>query len=167
VQVSLIETEKLLMEMVAKDLKSRLDYNGKFKSLNHFLGYEGRCAAPSNFDADYGYALGYSAAVLAHNKLTGFMSSVSGLHRPAHEWKAGGIPISMMMNMERRHGADKPVIQKALVDLKGSPFKAFVTKRAEWAASESYLYPGSIQYFGPAEICDAITKTLELEASAR
>jgi pyrophosphate--fructose-6-phosphate 1-phosphotransferase len=164
VQVSLIETEKLLMEMVGKELKSRADSNAKFKSLGHFLGYEGRCAAPSNFDADYGYSLGYAAAVLAHNRMTGYMSSVSNLAAGAGNWQAGGIPISMLMNMERRHGADKPVIQKALVDLNDEPFKAFVSYRNAWAKADAYLDPGSIQYFGPSSICDAVTKTLHLES---
>ena len=164
VQVSLIETEKLLMDLVAKDLRSRPNYNGKFVPLNHFFGYEGRCAAPSNFDADYAYSLGYAAAALAHNNMTGYMSAVSNLAQSADKWLAGGIPISMLMNIERRHGEDKPVIQKALVDLKGEPFKHFAENRKDWASTDAYLYPGTIQYFGPKEICDIGTKTLALEA---
>ena len=167
VQVSLIETEKLLMELVAKELRSRPGYTGKFVSLNHFFGYEGRCAAPSNFDADYAYSLGYVAAALAHEKMTGYMAAVSYLAEGSDKWQAGGIPISMMMNMERRHGEDKPVIQKALVDLHGEPFKHFMENRNHWATAEAYLYPGTIQYFGPKEICDVATKTLVLEAQGK
>lgn len=161
VQVSLIETEKLLIEMVGKELKSR----GKsgFKALNHFFGYEGRCAIPSNFDADYCYGLGFSAAILVKSGLTGYMSSISNLTQGIDNWKAGGIPTTMLMNMERRHGEDKAVIQKALVELDGGPFQFFVSKREEWAKTESYTYPGAIQYFGPAEVADQATKTLELE----
>jgi pyrophosphate--fructose-6-phosphate 1-phosphotransferase len=161
VQVSLIETEKLLIEMVGKELKSR----GKsgFKALNHFFGYEGRCAIPSNFDADYCYGLGFSAAILVKSGLTGYMSSISNLTQGIDNWKAGGIPTTMLMNMERRHGEDKAVIQKALVELDGGPFQFFVSKREEWAKTESYTYPGAIQYFGPVEVADQATKTLELE----
>lgn len=165
VQVSLIETEKLLIEMVAKELKSRESFKGSFKALNHFFGYEGRCAAPSNFDADYCYSLGYSAAVLAHNKMTGYMSSVADLIHGADSWKAGGIPTTMMMNMERRHGEDKPVIQKALVVLDSAPFKFFAEHREEWAKTESYLFPGAVQYYGPSEVCDQTNNTLILERS--
>ncbi|MBN2527269.1 MAG: diphosphate--fructose-6-phosphate 1-phosphotransferase [Deltaproteobacteria bacterium] len=164
VQVSLIETEKLLIEMVAKELENREGYSGKFKALNHFFGYEGRCAHPSNFDADYAYALGFSAAVLAQNKMTGYISAVSNLKAGVENWVAGGIPTSMLMNIERRHGEDKPVIQKALVDLEGPAFKKFAENREKWAMEEAYLYPGAIQYFGPSEICDAITETLKLGA---
>jgi pyrophosphate--fructose-6-phosphate 1-phosphotransferase len=166
VQVSLIETEKLLGEMV----KSRLDemkqegnYMGKFGTQYHFFGYEGRCAAPSNFDADYCYSLGYTASVLISDGKTGYMASVRNLTAPAAEWIAGGVPITMMMNMEKRHGHMKPVIQKALVDLEGAPYKYFVSKRGEWAFSTSYVYPGPIQYFGPTEVCDQTTETLKLE----
>ena len=167
VQVSLIETEKLLAEMVGKVVKQRAGFKGSYKSLTHFFGYEGRCAAPSNFDADYCYGLGYIAAILAHNGLTGYMSSISDLIKGADSWVAGGIPTTMLMNMERRHGADKPVIQKALVELEGGPFKFFVSKRDQWAKEEAYLYPGPIQYFGPSEVCDAITSTLILERDGK
>lgn len=162
VQVSLVETEKLLIELVGKEVKKRPAFKGKFKALNHFFGYEGRCAHPSNFDSDYAYALGYSAAVLVQNKLTGYISSVSNLNKGVDNWEAGGVPTSMLMNIERRHGEDKPVIQKALVDLDGPAFKKFAENRERWAKEEAYLYPGAIQYFGPTEICDAITETLKL-----
>ncbi len=164
VQVSLIETEKMLIEMVAREMETRDAYKGKFKALNHFFGYEGRCAHPSNFDSDYAYSLGFSAAVLAQNNLTGYISSVSNLKNGVENWEAGGIPTSMLMNIERRHGQDKPVIQKALVDLNGPAFKAFADNREHWAKEEAYRYPGAIQYFGPTEICDAITETLKLGA---
>jgi pyrophosphate--fructose-6-phosphate 1-phosphotransferase len=169
VQVSLIETEKLLSEMVGKrlaEMKAAGEYNGKFSPLHHFFGYEGRCAAPSNFDADYCYALGFNAACLINSGVTGYMSSVRSLVNPAEQWIAGGIPITMMMNMERRHGAMKPVIQKALVRLDGAPFKKFAEKRDEWALNTCYVYPGPIQYFGPTEVCDQTTKTLEYEQNA-
>ena len=166
VQVSLIETEKLLSEMVGKKLaawKKEGKYVGKFAAQHHFFGYEGRCAAPSNFDADYCYSLGYTASMLIANGKTGYMSSVRNTTAPAAEWIAGGVPITMMMNMERRHGEMKPVIQKALVKLDGAPFKAFAAQRATWAKETSYVYPGPIQYFGPSEVCDEPTKTLQLE----
>jgi len=166
VQVSLIETEKLLAEMVGVKLaqwKKEGKYVGSFATQTHFFGYEGRCAAPSNYDADYCYSLGYTAAGLAGFGKTGYMSSVRNTTAPASEWIAGGVPITMMMNMERRHGEMKPVIQKALVDLNGTPFKTFAAKRAAWAAHTSYVYPGPIQYFGPTEVCDQPTKTLMLE----
>ena len=166
VQVSLIETEKLLSEMVATKLaawKEEGKYNGKFGAQHHFFGYEGRCAAPSNFDADYCYSLGYTASMLIANGKTGYMSSVRNTTAPAAEWIAGGVPITMMMNMERRHGEMKPVIQKALVKLDGAPFKTFAANREEWALKTSYVYPGPIQYFGPTEVCDEPTKTLQLE----
>jgi len=166
VQVSLIETEKLVIEMVAKDLKARADFKGKFGALNHFFGYEGRCAAPSNFDADYCYSLGYAAAVLALNGMTGYMSSVRNLTAGIENWTAGGIPITMMMNIERRHGKDKPVIQKALVELDAAPFKYFAARRDEWAKSESYSYPGPIQYWGPTEVADQTNYTIMLERGA-
>jgi pyrophosphate--fructose-6-phosphate 1-phosphotransferase len=166
VQVSLIETEKLIIEMVTTDLKARASFKGSFKGLNHFFGYEGRCAAPSNFDADYCYSLGFAAAVLVLNGMTGYMSSISDLTKGIESWKAGGIPTTMLMNMERRHGEDKPVIQKALVELDGAPFKYFASKRDEWAVTESYVYPGPIQYFGPTEVCDATNFTLKLERGA-
>jgi pyrophosphate--fructose-6-phosphate 1-phosphotransferase len=169
VQVSLIETEKLLSEMVGKrlaEMKEAGEYKGKFSPLHHFFGYEGRCAAPSNFDADYCYALGFNAACLINSGVTGYMSSVRSLVKPAEQWIAGGIPITMMMNMERRHGAMKPVIQKALVRLDGAPFKKFAEKRDEWALNTCYVYPGPIQYFGPSEVCDQPTKTLEYEQNA-
>ena len=166
VQVSLIETEKLLSEMVATKLaawKEEGKYNGKFGAQHHFFGYEGRCAAPSNFDADYCYSLGYTASMLIANGKTGYMSSVRNTTAPAAEWIAGGVPITMMMNMERRHGEMKPVIQKALVRLDGAPFQKFAACREAWAKETAYVYPGPIQYFGPTEVCDEPTKTLQLE----
>jgi len=166
VQVSLIETEKLLSEMVANKLaawKKEGKYVGKFAPQHHFFGYEGRCAAPSNFDADYCYSLGYTASMLIANGKTGYMSLVRNTTAPAAEWIAGGVPITMMMNMERRHGEMKPVIQKALVKLDGAPFKKFAACREEWAKETAYVYPGPIQYFGPTEVCDEPTKTLQLE----
>ncbi len=166
VQVSLIETEKLLSEMVAKrleEMRAEGRFSGKFASLHHFFGYEGRCADPSNFDADYCYALGFNAACLIRAGVTGYMSSVRNLTKPSVQWVAGGIPITMMMNMERRHGAMKPVIQKALVRLDGAPFQKFASKRDVWAVETSYVYPGPIQYFGPAEVCDQPTLTLKYE----
>ena len=166
VQVSLIETEKLLSEMVGKKLaawKAEGKFVGKFSAQHHFFGYEGRCAAPSNFDADYCYSLGYTASLLIASGKTGYMSSVRNTTAPAAEWIAGGVPITMMMNMERRHGEMKPVIQKALVKLDGAPFKAFAAQREAWAKETAYVYPGPIQYFGPTEVCDQPTKTLQLE----
>ena len=166
VQVSLIETEKLLAQMVGSKLaewKEEGRYSGKFASRTHFFGYEGRCSMPSNFDADYCYALGRTAACLIASGVTGYMSSVQNLTAPAHEWIAGGIPTTMMMNMERRHGEMKPVIQKALVDLKGKPFAYFAAHREEWAATTSFVYPGPIQFFGTPEICDQPSRTLILE----
>ena len=166
VQVSLIETEKLLSEMVGKKLaawKAEGKFAGKFSAQHHFFGYEGRCAAPSNFDADYCYSLGYTASLLIASGKTGYMSSVRNTTAPASEWIAGGVPITMMMNMERRHGEMKPVIQKALVKLDGAPFKAFAAQRETWAKETAYVYPGPIQYFGPSEVCDQPTKTLQLE----
>ena len=166
VQVSLIETEKLLSEMVGNKLaawKKEGKFVGKFAPQHHFFGYEGRCAAPSNFDADYCYSLGYTASMLIANGKTGYMSSVRNTTAPAAEWIAGGVPITMMMNMERRHGEMKPVIQKALVRLDGAPFKKFAANRETWAKETAYVYPGPIQYFGPTEVCDEPTKTLQLE----
>jgi diphosphate-dependent phosphofructokinase len=166
VQVSLIETEKLLGEMVMEKLtalKKAGKFAGKFSTQYHFFGYEGRCAAPSNFDADYCYSLGYTASVLVSEGKTGYMSSVRNLTAPAEEWIAGGVPVTMMMNMEKRSGHMKPVIQKALVELDGAPFKYFVSKRGEWAHGTHYVYPGPIQYFGPSEVCDQPTETLKLE----
>lgn len=170
VQVSLIETEKLLSEMVGKrlaELKKEGKYNGKFAAQHHFFGYEGRCADPSNFDADYCYALGFNAACLIRAGVTGYMSSVRNLTRPSVQWVAGGIPITMMMNMERRHGEMKPVIQKALVNLDGAPFLKFASQRQEWAENTCYVYPGPIQYFGPAEVCDQPTLTLKYEHQSK
>ena len=170
VQVSLIETEKLLSEMVGKrlaELKKEGKYNGKFAAQHHFFGYEGRCADPSNFDADYCYALGFNAACLIRAGVTGYMSSVRNLTRPSVQWVAGGIPITMMMNMERRHGEMKPVIQKALVNLDGAPFLKFASQRQEWAENTCYIYPGPIQYFGPAEVCDQPTLTLKYEHQSK
>lgn len=166
VQVSLIETEKLLSNMVASKLaqwKSEGKYNGAFAAQHHFFGYEGRCAAPSNFDADYCYALGTSAAQLIANGKTGYMAIVKNTTANTNEWKAGGVPITMMMNMERRNGEMKPVIRKALVDLNGKPFKTFAAHRDEWAKNTCYLYPGPIQYWGPSDVCDQTTRTLVLE----
>ena len=166
VQVSLIETEKLLSEMVAKrleEMRAEGNYDGKFSSLHHFFGYEGRCADPSNFDADYCYALGFNAACLIKAGMTGYMSSVRNLTKPSVQWIAGGIPITMMMNMERRNGKMKPVIQKALVRLNGAPFQKFASQRDDWAYNTCYVYPGPIQYFGPAEVCDQPTLTLKYE----
>jgi pyrophosphate--fructose-6-phosphate 1-phosphotransferase len=169
VQVSLIETEKLLGQMVAEKLaklKKSGEFSGKFSTQYHFFGYEGRCAAPSNFDADYCYSLGVTASVLAAEGKTGYMASVQNLTAPAEKWIAGGVPVTMMMNMERRHGAMKPVIQKALVELDGAPFKYFASQRDKWAAGTHYVYPGPIQYFGPTEVCDQPTETLKLEKNA-
>ena len=166
VQVSLIETEKLLSRMVATKLdawKKEGKFNGKFSAQHHFFGYEGRCAAPSNYDADYCYSLGYNASRLIANGKTGYMSIIKNTTAPAAEWIAGGVPITMMMNMERRNGAMKPVIRKALVELDGAPFKFFAAHREEWAKNTCYVYPGPIQYWGPTEVCDQCTKTLALE----
>lgn len=166
VQVSLIESEKLFAALVAENLKARKaagTYNGKFSTLHHFLGYEGRCAFPSNFDADYCYSLGYNAAMLIQYGVTGYLSKVSNLQAPAEEWVAGGMPITKMMNMERRNGKDKPVIRKALVELDGKPFQYFAAHREQWAVDTCFLYPGAIQYFGPSEVCDLTTRTLALE----
>ena len=166
VQVSLIETEKLLSEMVGKrlaEMKEEGKYVGKFTPQHHFFGYEGRCADPSNFDADYCYALGFNAAFLIDSGATGYMSSVRNLSKPSSEWIAGGIPITMMMNMEHRHGEDKPVIRKALVDLNGKPFQVFAAHREHWAKETCFVYPGPIQYFGPSEVCDQPSFTLHFE----
>ena len=166
VQVSLIETEKLLSEMVAVKLaawKKEGKCSGKFAAQHHFFGYEGRCAAPSNYDADYCYALGTSAAQLVANGKTGYMAIVKNTTAPAEQWVAGGVPITMMMNMERRNGKMKPVIRKALVDLEGAPFKTFAAHREAWAEQTAFVYPGPIQYWGPAEVCDRCTMTLALE----
>ncbi|MCL2719978.1 MAG: diphosphate--fructose-6-phosphate 1-phosphotransferase [Treponema sp.] len=166
VQVSRIETEKLLIGMAEKKLaamKEQKQYSGKFSALAHFFGYEGRCAFPSNFDADYCYSLGYSAFVLIAAGLTGYLSSVKNLIAPASQWIAGGIPLTMMMNLEQRHGSKKPVIKKALVELNGKPFKTFAQNRDTWAEKTSFLVPGAIQYFGPSEVCDSTTVTLRLE----
>ena len=166
VQVSLIESEQLFSEMVKAELAKRKaagTYKGKFGSQHHFFGYEGRCAFPSNFDADYCYSLGYNAFMLIQYGYTGYLSKVSNISRPAEEWVAGGMPITKMMNMERRNGEDKPVIRKALVELDGAPFKYFEAHRDEWAVKTAFTYPGAIQYFGPAEVCDLTTRTLALE----
>ena len=166
VQVSLIESEKLFSALVKDKLEQRKaagTYHGKFNALHHFFGYEGRCAFPSNFDADYCYSLGYNAFMLIQYGYNGYLSKVSDLSKPAEEWVAGGMPITKMMNMERRHGEDKPVIKKALVELDGKPFKYFEAHRAQWAEETSYIYPGAIQYYGPASVCDITTRTLALE----
>ncbi|MBQ5600270.1 MAG: diphosphate--fructose-6-phosphate 1-phosphotransferase [Lachnospiraceae bacterium] len=166
VQVSLIESEKLFAALVADKLAARKaagTYKGKFSSLCHFFGYEGRCAFPSNFDADYCYSLGYNAFMLIQYGCNGFLSKVSNLSAPASEWIAGGMPITKMMNIERRHGEDKPVIKKALVELDGAPFKYFEAHREEWSKNTCFQYPGAIQYYGPTEVCDLTTVTLALE----
>ncbi|MBQ7795627.1 MAG: diphosphate--fructose-6-phosphate 1-phosphotransferase [Lachnospiraceae bacterium] len=166
VQVSLIESEKLFSALVGDKLRARKaagTYAGKFSTLHHFLGYEGRCAFPSNFDADYCYSLGYNAFMLIQYGYNGYLSKVSNLSAPASEWVAGGMPITKMMNIERRHGEDKPVIKKALVELEGAPFKYFESHRDEWAEDTCFVYPGAIQYYGPAEVCDITTVTLALE----
>ena len=168
VQVSKIETEKLLIEMLSTKLaklKSEGEYIGKFSTQSHFFGYEGRCAFPSNFDADYCYSLGYNAYALISNGLTGYLSSVKNLTAPAKEWIAGGVPLTMMMNMEKRHGAMKPVIKKALVELNGPVFGQLQKNREDWAMNDRYLFPGAIQYFGPSSVCDITTVTLQLEQS--
>ncbi len=166
VQVSLIESEKLFSALVGENLKARKaagTYKGKYSTHHHFLGYEGRCAFPSNFDADYCYSLGYNAAMLIQYGCTGYLSKVSNLQAPAEEWVAGGMPITKMMNIERRHGHDKPVIRKALTELDGKPFQYFAAHREQWAVETCFTYPGAIQYFGPAAVCDLTTRTLALE----
>lgn len=169
VQVSLIETEKLLVEMIQvrlKAMKKDGSYKGKFSAQCHFFGYEGRCAAPSNYDADYCYSLGFAAAALVGAGRTGYLASIRNTHQPADQWVAGGIPLTMMMNLERRHGEDKPVIRKALVELEGQPFRELVRNREAWALKTEYVYPGPIQYFGPSAVCDQTTITLALEKQA-
>ncbi|MBP5154740.1 MAG: diphosphate--fructose-6-phosphate 1-phosphotransferase, partial [Lachnospiraceae bacterium] len=166
VQVSLIESEKLFAELVKSEMEKRKaagTYKGKFSTMHHFFGYEGRCAFPSNFDADYCYSLGYNAFLLIAYGYTGYLSKVANLSRPAEEWTAGGMPITKMMNIERRNGQDKPVIRKALVELDGKPFAYFAAHREEWATATCFTYPGAIQYYGPAEVCDQTTRTLALE----
>ena len=166
VQVSLIESEKLFSSLVKANLAKRKaegKYKGKFSALHHFFGYEGRCAFPSNFDADYCYSLGYNAFMLIQYGYNGYLSKVSNLAKPAEQWVAGGMPITKMMNIERRHGEDKPVIRKALVELDGNPFKYFAAHRDKWAVETSFVYPGAIQYYGPSEVCDITTETLALE----
>ena len=168
VQVSLIESEKLLSALVKDELEKRKKagtYKGKFGALHHFFGYEGRCAFPSNFDADYCYSLGYNAFMLIQYGYTGYLSKVSNLSKPAEDWVAGGMPITKMMNIERRNGEDKPVIRKALVELDGAPFKYFAANRDKWAVETAFTYPGAIQYYGPSEVCDLTTRTLALEHS--
>ena len=169
VQVSLIESEQLFSEMVKKEMEKRKaagTYHGKFGAQHHFFGYEGRCAFPSNFDADYCYSLGYNAFMLIQYGCNGYLSKVSNISRPASEWVAGGMPITKMMNIERRNGEDKPVIRKALVELDGAPFRYFEAHRDEWAVKTCFTYPGAIQYFGPSEVCDLTTRTLALEKGA-
>ena len=168
VQVSKIEREKLVSSLVEarlKELKKEGKYDGKFNALHHFFGYEGRCAFPSNFDSDYCYSLGYNAFMLIQAGCTGYLSSIRNLSKPATEWKAGGMPITKMMNIERRHGEDKPVIKKALVELDGKPFKYFAENRDVWAVDTCYTFPGAIQYYGPESVCDLTTVTLKLEQS--
>ena len=162
----MIESEKLFSALVKDKLAARKaagTYNGKFSPLHHFLGYEGRCAFPSNFDSDYCYSLGYNAFMLIQYGYNGYLSKVSNLSAPASEWVAGGMPITKMMNIERRHGEDKPVIRKALVELDGAPFKYFEAHREEWSVDTCFKYPGAIQYYGPTEVCDITTVTLALE----
>jgi len=169
VQVSRIETEKLLIEMIEKKLaklKAQGIYNGSFSSLGHFFGYEGRSAIPSNFDADYCYSLGFSAFLLIAAGITGYISSIRNLTAPVKDWVAGGVPLTMMMNLEKRHGSVKPVIKKALVDLEGAPFRSLKDQREGWFIETNYVYPGAIQYFGPPEIVDEPTITLKLEKGA-
>ncbi len=166
VQVSRIETEKLLIDLVGdllSEWKAKGQYTGKFNWQNHFFGYEGRCAAPSNFDADYCYSLGFTAAALLGAGKSGYLSSIRNLTEAAEKWVAGGIPLTMLMNIERRHGQEKAVIKKALVDLDGKPFQVFAQKRADWAIEDEFLYPGPIQYFGPPSVCDRPTETILLE----
>ena len=166
VQVSLIETEKLLIAMLKtklKELKNAGKYNGKFSTITHFFGYEGRCGIPSTFDATYTYALGYNAAVLALNDCSGYLSSVRNLTKKADAWVCGGIPLTMMMNVEKRKGKDKPVIRKALVELNGKPFKFLQKNREDWSKNDHYTFPGPIQYFGPAVVTEMTTLTLLLE----
>ena len=161
-----VDYDKTLSDCVKDKLEERRKagtYNGKFNALHHFLGYEGRCAFPSNFDSDYCYSLGYNAFMLIQYGYNGYLSKISNLSKPAAEWVAGGMPITKMMNIERRHGEDKPVIKKALVELDGKPFKFFEAHREEWASETCFVYPGAIQYYGPAEVCDITTKTLALE----
>ncbi len=170
VQVSKIETEKLLISMVEEKLallKKEGKFSGKFSTQSHFFGYEGRCAFPSNFDADYCYSLGFNAFALINFGLTGYLSSVRNLTAPASQWIAGGVPLTMMMNMERRHGEMKPVIKKALVELDGPVFKKLEANREDWAMNDRYLFPGAIQYFGPSSVCDITTVTLALESAAK
>ena len=170
VQVSQIETEKLLSTMVAQRVekfKRWGRYKGKFSVQTHFFGYEGRCASPSNYDANYCYALGTSAAQLIAAGKTGYMAIVKNTTAPVDQWVPGGVPITMMMNMERRKGKMKPVIRKALVDLNGNPFKTFASQRDRWAYETAYVYPGPIQYWGPTEVCDRPTMTLQLEKSKK
>ncbi|MBQ7764817.1 diphosphate--fructose-6-phosphate 1-phosphotransferase [bacterium] len=170
VQVSKIETEKLLISMIEEklaSLKKEGKFNGKFSTQSHFFGYEGRCAFPSNFDADYCYSLGFNAFALINFGLTGYLSSVRNLTAPASQWIAGGVPLTMMMNMERRHGEMKPVIKKALVELNGPVFKKLEANREDWAMNDRYLFPGAVQYFGPSSVCDITTVTLALESAAK
>ena len=170
VQVSKIETEKLLISMVEEKLaalKKEGKFSGKFSTQSHFFGYEGRCAFPSNFDADYCYSLGFNAFALINFGLTGYLSSVRNLTAPASQWIAGGVPLTMMMNMERRHGEMKPVIKKALVELDGPVFKKLEANREDWAMNDRYLFPGAVQYFGPSSVCDITTVTLTLESEAK
>ncbi len=169
VQVSRIETEKLLIELVGERLnrlKLKGEYNGKFSALAHFFGYEGRCAFPTNFDSDYCYGLGFSAFLLLSAGLTGYIANIADLQKPADEWIPGGVPLTMMMNMEQRHGERKPVIRKALVELDGAPFAAFAAQRDAWAVETDYAFPGAIQYYGPSEVCDQPSETLKLEKGA-
>ncbi|MBQ0008150.1 MAG: diphosphate--fructose-6-phosphate 1-phosphotransferase [bacterium] len=167
VQVSLIETEKLLIQLVSQKLKKMKEsgeYKGKFNTISHFFGYEGRCSYPTNFDADYSYSLGFTAAALIVEGKTGYMSNIRHLTAPATEWVAGGVPLTTMMHMEKRKGELKPVIEKSLVNLDDNPFRYYAANREMWAdSSNTYLYPGPIQYYGPEQICDATTETLSLE----
>lgn len=157
VHVSGIETEKLLSELVAKELKKRkqdCSYKGKFSAVEHFFGYEGRAGLPSNFDATYCYALGHVAAILVNEKCSGYIAAISNLTMPAEKWQAKGIPLAGMLHIETRQGKDKPVIKKALVDLKGKPFLYFQKMRSTWQSEDRYRYPGPMQFFGDRELTD-------------
>lgn len=168
IQVSAIETEKMLIGLVAERLealKKKGSYKGKFSALGHFFGYEGRSAFPSNFDADYCYTLGYTAFALIAHGYTGYMSTARNVHRSSEDWEVGGVPLTMMMNIENRHGKQKPVIRKALVNLEGKPFKEFCKQRDNWAKQTAFIFPGAIQYYGPREVCDCPPLTLQIEKS--
>jgi pyrophosphate--fructose-6-phosphate 1-phosphotransferase len=163
VQVSLIETERLLIEAVAKELGKRGEYKGKFAPVPHFLGYEGRAGYPSCFDSKYCYALGFAAALLVDHGATGCMAFVSGIEKSIREWGIGAVPLTFLMHVEMRKGKEKPVIQKALVDLKGKPFSYFQKHRDSWKLEDQYCYPGPIQFFGDKALTDSVPISLTLE----